>query len=410
MRVLFLHQNFPAQFVHIAQALKRRGDDLRALVPSTNQHPRLIPTTVYPFEGKRDTMVMEHLSHYSSRVDRGMVVADALQRIEAEGFVPDVVIGHGGWGETLFVKDVWPSSKLLLHAELCYTAEGGDVGFDPEFSTRVDRRIRSKVRLQNTAMLQALLDADQGIAPTQWQAATFPPILRSRIHVLHEGIATELIRPDPTASVTLQREKITLRPGDEIVTFVARNLEPHRGYHVFMRALPNILRRRPKARAVIVGGDEVSYGRLPAAGRSWKQVLLEETGRDLDLSRVHHVGRVPYPAFIRLMQVSAAHVYLTYPFVLSWSVLEAMSAGSLVVGSRTPPVEEVIQDGKNGLLRDFFDVAGIAEVVIDALAKPAMYLQMRDAAREQVVKRFDLQRVSLPGWLQLIDSLNEARM
>lgn len=217
------------------------------------------------------------------------------------------------------------------------------------------------------------------------------------------------MRPHAAASLSLRRDGIPLRPGDEVVTYVARNLEHYRGFHIFMRALPAILAARPQAHVVIVGGDEVSYGPKLPPGTTWRRAMLKELAGKLDMTRVHFVGRVPYTRFVELMQVWAAHVYLTYPFVLSWSMLEAMSAGALVIGSRTGPVQEVIEDGRNGVLRDFFDVAGIAEAVIEALAEPARFRAMRQAARQTVAERYDLKRVCLPAWLKLIDRVAAMR-
>jgi glycosyltransferase involved in cell wall biosynthesis len=403
MRILFLHQNFPGQFVHVAQALRRSGrHELLALVPDGHDRPSPVPTRAYAFDAGRVRTGVPLAHHYTRRVARGAAVATAMAALRAEGYQPDLVIGHGGWGETLFVKDVWPAARVILHAEFFYAAEGSDVGFDPEFPEPDPVQARLQIRTRNTAMTQALLDADQGVAPTGWQASRFPPGLRERIAVVHEGIDTDGIRPDPAASVSLRQDGVVLRPGDEVVTYVARNLEPYRGFHVFMRALPLILQARPQARAVIVGGDEVSYGRSARGGRSWREVLLNEVRDRLDPARVHFVSRVPHPVFVQLMQVSAAHVYLTYPFVLSWSVLEAMSAGALVVGSRTPPVEEVVEDGRNGILRGFHDVAGIADAVVEALAYPEAFRSLRAAARRTVVERFDLRRVCLPQWLALV--------
>lgn len=403
MRILFLHQNFPGQFLHVAQALRRTGSHaLLALVPEGHGRSSPIPTRTYAFDVNQGQTRALLADHFARRVARGAAAAAAMATLRAEGYVPDLVIGHGGWGETLFVKDIWPQVRVILHAEFFYGSEGSDVGFDPEFPEPDPLRARLQIRTRNTAMVQALLDADQGVAPTNWQASRFPAGLRERITIVHEGIDTDGIQPDPAASVTLRQGGIVLRPGDEVVTYVARNLEPYRGFHVFMRALPLILRARPKARAVIVGGEEVSYGRPAPGGHSWKELLLNEVRNRLDPARVHFVGRVPHQVFVQLMQVSAAHMYLTYPFVLSWSVLEAMSAGALVVGSRTAPVEEVIEDRCNGILRDFHDVSGIAEAVIDALAHPEAFRLLRAAARRTVVERFDLRRVCLPRWLGLV--------
>lgn len=408
MRILFLHQNFPGQFVHVATHLQRQGGhDLIAVVPETNTRPRLIPTRTYRFDPHSARTTVPLADHLTGRMARGQAVAGVLLQLRREGFTPDVVVGHGGWGETLFVRDVWPRTRIVLHAEFYYSAEGADAGFDPEFCGTPHEHFPMQVRGRNAAMALALLDADVGVAPTRWQASRFPDELRRKIQVVHEGIDTDLVRPSPDAVVRLKASGTVLRAGDEVVTYVARNLEPHRGFHVFMRALPSILAARPRAQVVIVGGDGTSYGPGPAGGGNWKARMLAEVGNRLDMSRVHFLGHIPYAALIRVLQVSAAHVYLTYPFVLSWSMLDAMSAGALVIGSRTPPVEEVIEDGRNGVLCGFFDLDGLAGAVVETLNRPAIFRPLRDAARKTVQARYDLRRGCLPQWLALISGVRE---
>ena len=410
MRVLFLHQNFPGQFLHVAAALQYQGGhEPIAVVPETNTRPPLIPTRTYTFDPGCERAGASFASYYAESVARGVAVARTLLVLRKEGFTPDIIIGHGGWGETLFVRDVWPECPILLHAEFFYSAEGADAGFDTELSGPPPELFPLQVRARNAAMTLALLDADRGVAPTYWQASRFPDALRAKIAVVHEGIDTDAIRPGPDTEITLGRDNVVLRSCDEVVTFVSRDLEPHRGYHVFMRSLPAILARRPRARAVIVGGDGASYGPTLGSGKSWKKVFLAEVQGQLDMSRIHFVGRIPHAILVQLLQVSAAHVYLTYPFVLSWSMLDAMSAGTLVIGSRTPPVEEVVEDGQNGILCDFFDVNGFADAVVDVLAHPDRYRAMREAARRTVVDRYDLRRVCLPAWLRLVGDLAKSR-
>jgi glycosyltransferase involved in cell wall biosynthesis len=233
MRILFLHQNFPGQFLHVAQALRRTGShDLLALVPEGNGRSSPVPTRTYAFNMTRVRTGAPLADHYTRRVARGEAAAAAMAALRAEGYVPDLVIGHGGWGETLFVKDVWPRVRVILHAEFFYAPEGSDVDFDPEFPEPDPLRARLQIRTRNTAMMQALLDADQGVAPTKWQASRFPAGLRERIAVVHEGIDTDNIQPSPSASVALRQSGVVLRLGDEVVTYVARNLEPYRGFHV----------------------------------------------------------------------------------------------------------------------------------------------------------------------------------
>jgi glycosyltransferase involved in cell wall biosynthesis len=233
--------------------------------------------------------------------------------------------------------------------------------------------------------------------------------MRARISVIHEGVDTDIVRPNEKATFTLPDSNRVLTRRDEVVTYVARNLEPYRGFHVFMRSLPQLLRRRPQAQVVIVGGDEVSYG-APAPPRStFREMMLQELGSDLDLSRVHFTGTLEYSAYLNLLQVSAAHVYLTYPFVLSWSFIEAMACGCLVIGSDTPPVLEVLRDGVNGLTVDFFDAGKLAERVAAALEQPRRMEKLRQAARNTAVQNFDLKWVLLPRWLKLFDDLMQGR-
>lgn len=221
--------------------------------------------------------------------------------------------------------------------------------------------------------------------------------------MIHDGIDTGRFQPAANASVRLRSPDVILRPGDEVVTFCVRQLEPYRGYHIFMRALPLLLQLRPQARVVLVGGDGTSYGAAPPAGKTWRDIFLSEVAPALDMQRVHFVGRLPHPVLTQLMQVSAAHVYLTYPFVLSWSLLEAMSVGCLVVGSDTAPVREVIEHQRNGLLTDFFDVQALAQTVADALARREELAALRSAARQTVVQRFDLFAHCLPAQLALME-------
>jgi glycosyltransferase involved in cell wall biosynthesis len=403
MDVLFIHQNFPAQFIHIARALRRRPDVRVAVVTDiANTQPDVLPTARYRWTPNKAGASARISQNYAVRASRGAMVARAMVAVRNRGFNPSVVVGHLGWGETLFVKDVFPDAKLIVHAEFFYASEGADVGFDPEFSEDrgLDRRV--ELRAKNAAILAAMHEADIAVAPTRWQASRFPPEYQSKLTILHEGIDTDAIRPNAWAKFTDPSSGLSLDAGDEVITFVNRNLEPYRGYHVFMRALPAILAARPQARAVIVGGDDTSYGARPSGPRSWKDIFLDEVKDRLPIDRVHFVSRIPFSLFVSLMQISSAHVYLTYPFVLSWSMLQAMSAGAPLIASSTAPVLEVVRDEVNGALVDFFDVDGLSRRVIDVLAHPEAYRGARTAARETIIQDYDLARVCLPGWLDLI--------
>jgi glycosyltransferase involved in cell wall biosynthesis len=405
MRLLFVHQNFPGQYVHLARHYAAdKANEVVAIADSVNKRSDLMRTIRYSLPGKSARRTSDMAGTFVDHLARAEAVAVEAEKLRQKGFDPDVILGHFGWGETLFLKDVWPRAKLLVYAEFFYGNGDADSNFDPEF--QVDAlRVRMRNRGRNGSLALALVSADRALAPTQWQRRQFPSELQQKIEVIHDGIDTDKIAPDPSARVTLKRQGVVLRPGDEVVTFVSRNLEPYRGYHVFMRALPKILAERPRARAIIVGGDDVSYGPRPAKGRKWRNVFLQEVKERLDLSRIHLVGKVPYDVYRQILQVSSAHVYLTYPFVLSWSMLEAMAAGCLVIGSDTAPVREVIRHEQNGLLVDFFNPQGLADCVVGALADPNRYHGIREAARRTILERFDLRRVCLPRQTRLIERL-----
>lgn len=403
MKVLLVHQNFPGQFLHLAPELKRRGHDVLALTDLLNKRESDTRTLRYRHDPPPvDPQACRLGRNYTTQSDRGVTVARACLRLRREtGYVPDVIFGHSGWGETLFLKEVWPEAKLIVYAEFYYRGQGADVGFDPEAGDgSFDQILIAQGRTAHLG--QAMLHADAGVSPTEWQASTYPPALRQMIEVIFDGVDSAALKPDAAASATLPDGRV-LRAGEEVLTFVNRNLEPYRGYHSFMRALPAVLAARPEAQVVIVGGDEVSYGPPPKDGRRWKDIYLDEVKDRLDLSRVHFVGKVPYGTFVSLMQVSRAHAYLTYPFVLSWSMLEAMSAGALVIGSDTAPVREVIRHGENGLLVDFFDIEGWSRAMIEALAEPDRFRPLRAAARQTVLDRYDLRSVCLPRMVAMVE-------
>jgi glycosyltransferase involved in cell wall biosynthesis len=398
-RILFVHQNFPGQFGFAAKALAEAGHAVVALGINTRDIPgvKCLRYSVKAPERPAAGLAQD----YEVKTVRGMACALAMEDLKRQGFVPEVIVVHPGWGEALFVRDVFPAARVLVFAEFFYAADGTDFNFDPEFS-RDSLAARARLRLKNSVHLHALMDADGGYAPTRWQHSQIPALHRGRFEVVFDGIDTTVVRPEPGAMVQLQRAGVKLVPGDEVITFVNRNLEPYRGFHTFMRALPRLLRERPKARVLIVGTDDVSYGSKPAGGGTWRQVMMAEVGAQLPMERVHFLGRVPYADYLRILQISSCHVYLTYPFVLSWSCVEALAAGCLVVGSRTAPVEEVIRHGDNGFLFDFFDPAALAAQVAEVLATRGTLGGVRARARQGVVEKYDLQTVCLPQVLRLI--------
>lgn len=404
MRILFAHQNFPGQYKNLLKHLaSERGHELVFLTQRQNYSVRGVKQVVYRPARKPAESTHPYLRSYEAAILNAQAVWRAATKLKREGFRPDILIGHNGWGETLFLKDVFPDVPLLGYFEFFYRPEGSDMDFDPEFPSTADALLRTHIL--NSGNLVGLEAADRGQTATRWQRDQYPRRYHDMISIVHEGIDTDAVKPDPQAWVALKARGTKLRHGDEVVTYVARNLEPYRGFHVFMRALPEILRRRPKAHVLIVGGDETSYGSALPKGQTYRKKLLAEVGRDLDLARVHFLGRIPYELFLKVLQVSAAHVYLTYPFVLSWSMLEAMAAGCVVIGSGTSPVEEVIAHGQNGLLVDFFSTRQIADAVDAVIEHPDRMQGIREQARRTIMERYDLATICLPAQLELVNTL-----
>jgi glycosyltransferase involved in cell wall biosynthesis len=388
MRILFIHQNFPAQFRHLALHLSQ-NTSYEVLALCQAQAPKLagIQTIVYQPARK----VSPNTHHYNRGLEahtiNGQAVAKELLKLKQSGYQPDIVIAHAAWGEALYIKDVFPSTKLIGFFEFYYKAFGRDTDFDPEFPQVLDDVLR--IRNKNTTHLLSLEAVDMGVCPTQFQKDTFPQEFQHKLHLIHEGVNTELATPNAKASFRLPNGA-TLTASDEVITYVSRNLEPYRGFHQFMRVAELICKRRPNTHILVVGGDEVSYGRKLAKGESWRQKMLKEV--KIDNSRVHFLGKVSYQHYLQVLQISSAHIYLTVPFVLSWSMLEAMSAGCVVIASNTAPVTEVIQHEKNGILVDFFSPDEIANTINKVLDHPKKHQKMRQAARKTILDKYNIEQ------------------
>lgn len=413
MNILFVHQNFPGQFKHLAPKLVSLGHNVIAMPVIAAAEKQWQGVSLHPYQNSRSSS--KNIHPWVVDIETKTIRADdcyrAALRLRKEGFIPDVIVAHPGWGESLFLKEVWPNTKLGIYCEFFYHSKGADVGADPEFPPRDDEACR--LALKNINNLLHFELADAGISPTQWQASTFPKRFRKHISVIHDGIDTEILCPDSDVLLTVDTHKernIKITKKDEVITFVNRNLEPYRGYHIFMRALPKLLEQRPNARVLIVGGDGVSYGAEPDSDQTWKNIFIQEVKgqiKDPDWNRVHFLGNIKYERFITLLQVSSVHVYLTYPFVLSWSLLEAMSVGCAIVASNTKPLHEAISHDETGRLVDFFDIDGICKEVCNLLDDENTRSRLGKSAREFAIKNYDLKSICLPKQVDWVLSLAE---
>lgn len=402
MRFLFVHQNFPGQFLHIVRHLNRQGAHEIVFISEANEGAiEGVRRVLY----RQDRVVSEKTHPCLRELDMALARAEAVARaartLKSLGYIPDIIIGHHGWGELLNLVDVYPGTPILGYFEFFYHTDKYDVDFDPEFPPSPE--LFPNVRIKNGVNLFALNLNQYGQTPTLFQKCTYPDWAQDRITLLQEGVDLDLCAPEPTLfnCETLLSDGLVVRPGEKLVTFVARNLEPYRGFHSFMRALPKILRERPDARIVMIGGDGTSYGAPPPPGfSSWRAVMLAELGDQLDLSRIHFLGKVDYKTFRTVLKRSDAHVYLTYPFVASWSLREAMATGCAIVGSRTEPVEEFITDHHTGLLAPCLDPVAIASSVLELLEDTRLAERLRNSARSYAEAE-----LSLDGYLHNYDAL-----
>ena len=285
-------------------------------------------------------------------------------------------------GETLGLSAIWPDVPQIIWPELWIRPEHGGYGIDP-LKPRITLESQLEQLGRNAMTRAALADATAWVMPTEHQANSLPKEFRDkRLHLIHEGIDTQLAQPNPAVKFALR--DITIDRSVPTITLVNRNLERLRGFDVFMRALPSILSSHPHARVLIVGDNEAGYGGEGGA-ISLRERMLKELEGKLDLNRIHFLGRIPHPQLMAVLQASWVHVYLSYPFILGWSLIEAMACGCCIVGSEGMPVSEVIQDGVEGVLVPMNAPKLLAERILQLLANPQARACMGRAARRRAL-------------------------
>lgn len=406
MNILFVHQSFPGQYRNVIRHLSRFNHRIVGL--GINPLAEKLPANVqyHRYQPYRSNCVGidPWLLDVDTKLIRGQSCANAAFSLKSQGFQPDIICAHPGWGEALFLKDIWPSAPLLSYQEFFYNPFGYDYDFDPEHQQNTDWTFSAKLRLKNCNPLLMLDHSDWNITPTNFQKSCFPSCYSDRFSVIHDGIDTVSCSPDrPIKSLSFPT--VDLGPQDQIVTFVNRHIEPYRGCHTFIRSIPFILDSNPNVHIVVVGEEYgVSYGQA-APDNSWKQIYLSEIKDSYDINRLHFVGSLPYPKFLDLLRLSSCHVYLTYPFVLSWSLLEAMSFATPIVASKTPPVMEVIEHERNGLLVDFFSPVSLSDAVTRVLRDNELSSQLSRNSRSTVMDKYSLDKC-VPLHVDLITRLS----
>lgn len=399
--VLFVHNNFPGQFADLAQTLLARG--VPCLAIGQNHSPGLEGVKIARYSLPRGST--PGIFHLATRAEADLIRArgayDAAQALKAEGWDPAVIVAHPGWGETTFLSEVFPNARTVMFAEFYYHGRGYDVGFDPEFGA-VDLDTILRADAKNGMMAMAYADADAIVAPTPFQAGSLPRRFREDVHIIHEGVDTDAIRPAPAEPFELPDGRV-LAPGTPVITHVNNHMEPLRGLHILARALPRLVAEVPDAQVILVGDpNRKPYGGAAPDGKTWRDVCFE--GVEYDPARVHFLGRVPHARMLAAMRLGVAHVYYTYPFVLSWSLSESMALGCHVIGSDTGPVRDAIRDGVNGRLLPFFDVDALSRALIAACRDPEASRPLRAAARATAEQMFSRAK-GREAWIALLREL-----
>jgi glycosyltransferase involved in cell wall biosynthesis len=408
--ILFVHNNFPAQFKSLAPALAKEGYNVHTL--SLRDHEfKNITHHKYDLKTGNTKGIHKYAIEFEAKMIRGQSVALKCLELKENGLLPDLIIAHPGWGESYFLKEVWRDSKFLSYFEFYYNTHNSDIDFDlnEEHHPNDGYDLFFKVQARNAPFLKTYMESDAIICPTNFQKNTAPPYLKNKIDVIHDGIDTSILKPKDDFFVEFDKKdgtKQRLTKEDKVITFVNRNFEPYRGYHKFMEALPDIVKEHPDAYIVLVGGDGVSYGNIPEGNKSYREIFYDRVKDKIpNKERILFTGQVDYKILIALFGITTAHVYLTYPFVLSWSFLEAMSMGALVIGSKTAPVEEVVTHNKNGLLVDFHDVTELIDAVNTVLSNKNNYDKIKKNARKTIIENYDLKKICLPKQIKLIKDL-----
>ena len=406
MKILFIHPNMPGQYKHLAKHFGAQGNH-EIVFLTKHKTMKMDGVTRLTFDVPRKPSPHSHryLGNAEMGVLQGQEVWRMCKKLKDDGFTPDIVVGHPGWGDGLFVKDVFPNTPCLYFFEFFYQPTGADVNFDPQDQLSADGYAR--LRMKNITNQTCLEAADWGISPTWWQWSVHPAAYQHKLSVLHDGVDVTVAKPDPEVSYTLPDGSHTFKKGDKVVTYIARNFEPYRGFPTFMQTAEILLRERPDIHIIAVGADDISYGKRAPKGTTYRQMWSEKV--TLDESRIHFVGRVPYDDLIRIFQLTAAHIYLTYPFVLSWSTLEAMACGAPLVSSDTKPVREVVTHEKHGLLSDLFEPEAVAKNVMRMLDEPDLAQHCSEEGRNIVTERYALDKL-LPLHVKLVEEIAQGAL
>lgn len=389
MNILFLHRSVSGQFKHLAKELaKNSQNNVVFITDDESGEIEGVKKVLYKTKIQPSINCHQYLKNYEEAIIHAQATAETAENLAKQGFVPDVIYSFP-WGNGMFMKDLFKDVKMVSYCEWFYNSDSEDIKYT---GITLNENDKSAIRCKNSKLLTELDACDAGLTPTEWQKSQFPKEYQNKITVMHDGIDTDFFKPDDNAKFLIKDKNIEFTSNDEVITYATRGMEPLRGFPQFIEAIEILLENRPNAQVIIAGEDVVCYGQKLPIG-TYKQKMLQQC--DLDMNRVHFVGKLSYDEYLSLLQISSAHIYLTAPYVLSWSFLEAMACECPIIASSTKPVQEFMSDNYNGLLTDFFDVEEISEKIIFALDNKEKMKVIRKNARQTILDKCSLKSLLL---------------
>lgn len=397
MNILLIHRSFPSQLKYPAMVLGKDPNNIIMFITNDNSNQMNgVQKLPYQIIKQKSNDSLISLQDYEEAILHGEATAELALKMKNKGIIPNIIIGHS-WGPTLFIKEIFPDVPFIGYFEWYNKYENSLA----DFGKKVTLAEKETIKFSNSHILQDLINCDAGISPTEWQKSQFPKEFQDKIEVIYDGIDTTFFKPEEGIKFSIPEESLEFSAKDEIITYATRGLEPNRGFPQFMEAVNTLLKTRPNAHFIIAGKDEVYYGDK-FQKISHKEKMLEKF--DIDLNRVHFVGQLSYFEYLKLLQITSVHTYLTKPFFLSWSCVEAMATGCCIVASNTEPVKEVMTDNYNGLLVDFFEVDELVEKIEYALDNKDKMQIIRENARKTVVEKYDI-KLTLPKHYDIINKV-----
>ncbi len=396
MHILFIHQNYPAQFGLIAAYLAQtRGFRCTFLSEDTPGFADGVDRIRYAMSGGATAH-----NHFCTRTFENVVCrsVSAYEALKARPDIrPDLIVAHAGFLSTVYLRELY-DCPIVNYFEYFYHTHNSDMDFRPDFPTNEQNRLRARTR--NAHLLLDLSNCDVGYSPTLWQTSLFPAEFRPKIRTIFDGVDTSFWRPMPHGQRRVAG--CDFPEGLRIVTYVSRGMESLRGFDQFMKAAKILCQLRRDVLFVVVGNDRICYSADAefTGGKTFKEWVLAQD--QYDLSRFLFTGLLPPNELAKLFSITDLHVYLTAPFVLSWSLMNALACGATVLASDTAPVREMIVDGENGLLVDFFNPEKIAHQAGEILDRPQEYKHLGLAGVRLIGANYSLDQ-ALPRMLLLYE-------